>query len=397
MSALSFQLLTDAASVERIAEDWRALAAASGKAHQLFQTFDWCHQWQSSFIADRAGRPPQLAVFVARRNDQTVLVWPLIIERQALLSVARELGDPVSQYGGPLIAHDSNPEAWLPEAIDRLMSDLGVDVISMARLHADDPVIPIFADAGAITIEQTGAPYADLTKYPTIEDFRNKFGKNTRRKRRRQWRLLEEQGKLAFETHTHGPAARDAIEKALEFKVSWLEQRGLLSRAYTDSRVTSFWRDLAEAPASQTKLHVSVLKCSDVPVAIEVGLRFRKTHVAHIGAFSPEYERFSPGILQMESTVGDCIENGFERYDLLPPNDAYKLQWADDEMPVVSFTLPMTLKGRAFVGLRLDRSAHTAKAYFQRLPLQLRRPLVAASLRRTDKGRARAPAPESSL
>ncbi len=68
----------------------------------------------------------------------------------------------------------------------------------------------------------------------------------------------------------------------------------------------------------------------------------------HVLTYSQEYSHFGVGVRVFEEVIRNCIEQEFERIDLLAPASDFKASWTQTSEPVSDYALAMTLKGRAF-------------------------------------------------
>jgi CelD/BcsL family acetyltransferase involved in cellulose biosynthesis len=120
---------------------------------------------------------------------------------------------------------------------------------------------------------------------------------------------------------------------------------------------------------------VSALTCDGEAAAIEITFRCKTRIVMHVIVFNLDYERAGAGALLLEETISRACGNGCRTFDLLAPDDAYKLDWADESVAVDDWALPLTFKGRAYARIYLGFVRSSAKWMIGMLPLSLRRTL----------------------
>ena len=367
LERMQHEIVTSAEDLVAMERDWTGLYAACANPQPAFQSFAWCLEWCRQFLGSGGG-DDRLSIVCGYADGRLATVWPLVVERKLGLRTLKWLGEPVSQYGDVLVRNDPRRDVWIEEGLDFIRSSIGCDLVNLAKVREDSPLAKIFAREGCERMANEQAPFVDLQQFDSIDSFRKAQSKKTRRTRRRMRVLLEEQGVLKFEIHHGGKAAVAAIENAFAFKAAWLEQRGIISRAFSNNRVLEFWTGLAQRDNKKSGLIVAVLSCGDQPIAIEIGLRVGDVHVAHVGSFHPEFEKFSPGSLQMEELIGACLEQGITTYDLLAPHDTYKERWASGRIGVSDYVLPVTAAGRAWSKLSRLQLQKLAKEQFARLP-----------------------------
>ena len=86
----------------------------------------------------------------------------------------------------------------------------------------DSNVAPLLRELGHTPQHKEFAPYADLSKVASLDEYCQRFGRKTKRGRRRKRRALEEQGEVQFRVHHEGRSAQDLVSRAMAFKKRWL-------------------------------------------------------------------------------------------------------------------------------------------------------------------------------
>lgn len=282
------------------------------------------------------------AIVVATRGDRITTMWPLRFEHRYGIRIATDLAAPVAQYSD--VIGEPLDERAFQALRDRLNVDHGVDAILCRGVRRDSGLASVLAGCGPV--EESAAPFVDLEASGTFETYCARFSKHKSRTRRQRRRKLEAQhGSLGFAV-LDGRSGHDAVAKALQWKREWLAANGLSSRVISDTRLMATLFASLDDPAT----HVSVLSVQDRPIAVELGFSCAGNYAAFMGAFDPAFASYSPGQEQMLLTIEWCFAQGFVRYDLLPPNDAYKLHWTrpHDEEPVSEHCVPLSSPGRLY-------------------------------------------------
>jgi CelD/BcsL family acetyltransferase involved in cellulose biosynthesis len=282
------------------------------------------------------------AIVVARRGDRIATVWPLRFEHRHGLRLATDLASPFAQYSD--VIGEPFDEAAFQAVRTILREACGVDVILCRGVRRDSGLAKALAGCGVV--EETAAPFVDLEAFASFEHYCTRFSKQTARTRRQRRRRLEAQhGALGFSV-LDGRQGRDAVARALQWKREWLDANGLSSRLINARDLQDTLLAAIDDPAA----HVSVLSAQDRPIAVELGFSCAGNYAAFMGAFDPDFASYSPGQEQMLLTIEWCFAQGFARYDLLPPRDAYKLHWAreHDEERVSDHCVPLSLAGALY-------------------------------------------------
>lgn len=278
-----------------------------------------------------------------RYPDGRRTIWPLRIMRHLGQKVATDLTDPIAPYsdiaGAPLRA---DALALLCEV---LRTHHQVDALVARRVRADGGLHSAFAErhAGA-RIEAAAAPYIDLTAHADFEAYCGRFGKQTRRNRKQRRRRIEEEcGRLSFAVAC-GPESGEEVDTALAWKRQWLAGHDLRSSVFDGGVNERLLKEVCSDPS----VRVSTLRSGGRPVAIEIGGVCGDHYAAYIGAFDPQWGRYSMGQEQMLRTIAWCFAQGFKRYDLLADADDYKLRWTDTSVAVDDFCIALSPTGNAY-------------------------------------------------
>ncbi|MBU2581845.1 MAG: GNAT family N-acetyltransferase [Alphaproteobacteria bacterium] len=360
---------------ENLRDDWDRLIAAAGAGPQVFQKHSWIWHWWRTFLGP-AQRP---AIVTGRRYEQLVLVVPLVAESRFGVRTLSFMGDPVSQYSDIVCDREAVSSADVLAGLTLAARAVGADLLDARRVREDGALSALLQGEGARVTDVQIAPAMNFSDIDSLADIDGRFSGRMRRNRRKKRNRLLEAGEVSFRIVGEGAEALEIVERALELKTGWLAHHGIVSKAFADARFGDFWRSVAGVGDHAVGLTASVLELDDQPIAIELGLRHKSVHCAHVGAFDIAFENLSPGTAQMDALFEACIADGIESYDMLAPADSYKQRLADQFVQVRDFVLPLSAKGRACDLLRLTEGRIIAKAAMNGLPPSLRK-LVKSAL-----------------
>lgn len=372
--SIAFSVATEIAEFHALQSEWRALFARAGAGSQIFQQFDWLAHWAEHYVNDASTLQPH--ILVGRCGGRIVTIWPLVVRRRMGIATLTWMGLPASQYGDVLIEQHRERDNWLLASWAHLIGTPGFDTIVLRRIRSDSVVAGLLEGKRFRLHNATQAPFIDLQKYQCPEEFAARLSSKERRERRRQRRLLEAGATADFRMLSAGPEAQSAVADALAFKKAWLSRRGIASAAFADERLQRFFMGISSDPNASAGCCVSVLRAGDAIAAVEIGFRCKGRHVAHVGAFNPEFERCGAGTLQSEDTIARCIEDGIRAYDLLAPADHYKMSLTDRAVTVGSYAHGMTMPGRLYAEMMKKGLRRYAKQGFQNLPESIRRAIT---------------------
>jgi CelD/BcsL family acetyltransferase involved in cellulose biosynthesis len=374
--AATFALLTSREAFDALEPEWNDLFSRAGHGTQVFQTFNWNWHWCNHYLAEDV-RSPTLAIVTARRDGRLVMIWPMVQERAAGLTQLAWMGEPVSQYGDVLLEDEPGSAALLHEAWAFIVAELAPDLARLRKVRDDAVVAPLFTQSGALPTQRLDAPYLDISSAKDFATYEQRYSPRSRRNRRRLARRFEERGVMLIEREHEGPRARELATQALALKRDWLKDRGLVSPALADPRMTPFFADIAESVTHPVGCQVSALTSDGEAAAIEITVRCKDRTVMHVIVFNLKYEKAGAGVLLLEESIAKSFGNGCRVFDLLAPADGYKRDWADAVVGVTDWALPVSRKGWLYARLYLGLARPAVKSALGALPMSLRRTLAA--------------------
>jgi CelD/BcsL family acetyltransferase involved in cellulose biosynthesis len=230
------------------------------------------------------------------------------------------------------------------------------------KVRADARIAPLLMrNATAITVEQ--APFVNVQHAPKLQP-------HHKRELRRLRRRLADRGELRFEV-SRGAALNEVLREALEFKRTWLVERGLPSFVFGRPHWEQVLAELVGRACGPAEMMAARLTVGGRTAAIEIGFADARTWFAYIGAMAPDFAKSGPGHIQMEDTIGWCREAGLASYDLLPPSHFYKRALATGTVQVCDYAVPLGIAG--YPAILAARLAPAAKDFARATPLSLRR------------------------
>jgi CelD/BcsL family acetyltransferase involved in cellulose biosynthesis len=88
--------------------------------------------------------------------------------------------------------------------------------------------------------------------------------------------------------------------------------------------VERFFRDIADALAPLGRLRLGVLRAHDEDAAVLFSFAYRGTLAQYNAAYDPALASLSIGIVGHAWAIREAIGEGFDTYDLLRGEEAYK-------------------------------------------------------------------------
>jgi CelD/BcsL family acetyltransferase involved in cellulose biosynthesis len=343
-AVLDWTLVSSFADFEALEGDWSELhQRVTPPAGRVFLSYNWNWHWCRHFLT---GDGIRLAVAVGRHNGKVVSIWPMVTQRRAGLRVATFMGMPVSQYGEVIIDRkDPRSGAWIKQGWQFVRNKMGADLVLLRKVRDDSAAGALMRELGVPRDNQQRAPYIDLTGETSFEGFDQRYSGKDRKNRRRKRRRLEETGTVGCH-RVAGPTARvQAVALAMDRKRDWLRSVGLVSTAVTDPRFDAFFRDAASSTGRPAGCDVVELTVDGKCVATKVTVSDETYRGLHFTSYDPAAEKFSPGILILETMLTDAIAEGITTFDFMAPAAPYKMEWTDKTVGIADYAVSTGLMG----------------------------------------------------
>lgn len=332
---ISIEVQEGRLALEALAPEWDALLQEV-QDPCVFQTLPWLQAWLDVYD------PGRIVILTARRQGQLVGVLPMIRQRTdargLYLTRVAPLAPGISDYQSPLVAAGQDAEV-LPALWDAAARALGGGVYwfpHQPETGAALPVLrqylarrgwPVFEESEMAPRIRFPASWADLEKRWTAS-----WRKDVRRQRKR----LEEQAGGPLEIWQPASAAEGHPVLDEFFRVhdhKWVEQG--FPGIFADVRV----RDHFHAMLSRLHgrgLHFSTLRCGGVDISYHFGFLYAGWLCWYRPSFRYQYQVYSPSKVHIGMLMEQGHAAGWKGFDFLLGDEGYKLQWADEQVRIVS-------------------------------------------------------------
>ncbi len=372
--AWEVDVATTLSGMERLEAEWRLFEREHGDDVHAFQSVDWCLAWGRTFLEKDDGVTP--FVITVRRAGRLVLLWPLMRCRLGPLRALSWLSDPFSQYGDVLTALEGAPlMAAMERAWQTIRDDARVDIVRLRHVRDDARAVPFLETFFRRAAWQDGAPWMDLTRFPSVEAYEKRYTKEQRRRRKRIRKSLEKRfgEKLEFEFVPAGEEIGENIERLVEEKRAWLTGKGLMSRPLASPRLVEFLSRLpADGESEGLRMVISCMRAGEHRISWELGFRFKGRHYGYITAHERTLTRSSPMRLHMDLSQKRALGDGMRVFDLLVPVADHKKTWSSAVEPVREYFMPLTASGRILGESYLCHFRPLLRRMVERLPRGLR-------------------------
>lgn len=319
------------------------LAALDFEADEVvatpFQHPAWLAAWARAF-PDPLGERVFLVEARETAQGRVVLRLPLALEQWSGIRVLRGWDRGTADYGGVILTRDV---AFPPDRFRDLWRAVVAalppcDVLVLDKLpgrigERDDPLVSVgeiersFNSGHVLRLGEPGRPRA-------VETFDGTMRRSLARKRRK----LSNKGALAFRLRP-ARAAGDVLEALL----GWRRERFAAENAERDiGAIEDFWR---RAAAETEFARIADLSLDGRPLAAGFGTRTGPSFQLLATGFDPSWKNWSPGLLLLEDLVDAAESDGVRLFDFTIGDEAYKLDFAVETVPLHDLFLPRTAKG----------------------------------------------------
>jgi CelD/BcsL family acetyltransferase involved in cellulose biosynthesis len=299
--------------VGEIAGEWDALADRQRAAP--FLRPGWFSLWWDAF----GTAEPRIACL--RREGDLAAVLPLVRKGRSLTSMANE-----HTPGFDLLAED--PAATLELAAAVLALRPGR--VTLEYLEAGQTGLTAIsksaADAGYRTVlrDWERPPYVAFDG--DWESYEQRLDGKLRRDLGRRRRRLEELGSVSIDVEDGAVQLDRLLEAGFALEPSgWKDARGTAVLSRPETR--EFYVGLARWGVERGMLRLSFLRVEGRPLAFQLGLEDGGVYYFLKGGYDPEYRRFAPARLLVQSLLQRGFESGLARFEFLGPAEPFKLEW----------------------------------------------------------------------
>lgn len=371
---VAFEIVRTTEALSGLEADWNDLFRRAGRGTQVFQTFAWVWHWARAYVPAIEQAQAGLAVLVARRGGRLCLVWPLVLQAGAGGRTLRSAGCPVSQYGDAIVDGASAGErlALIEAGLAALIEEFAPDLIVLDRVREDAELAPLVTQRGGVAYGHAEAPWLPLAA-GCGTSFEERQKGAAKKNRRRLMRRLERGGEVRWSAHQGTPEAVEAARVALAMKRDWLARNGIVSRAFSDRLIDEFFQGAVGDARRGAGTMAFTLTREGQPVALAIGIGCKGRLTLHVIVHDPAYDDCGAGLLNIEACLRHAEREGFEAFDLLPPQAEYKAKWAADTVAVADHAIGLTLRGRLTARVWHGLLRDLLKRISGKLPASLRR------------------------
>jgi len=298
----------------------------------LSESLEWCSAWLE--IAEGQNIRPKIIVGRSEAG-KIVIVLPFALVKRLGARVACWLGEPISNHGIGLY-----DPAWLAseppwqDLWPRIEACLGAfDALHLRAMPETWDGFPHPLRRLA-NIRQANDTYVTQLTGDFDELYHRKRSSESRRGERKRDSRLERSGNITL-MRPQNDAERDALlETLFAQRRTRLGKNGIAARF--DEMELAFAKQLGRnCEGSPCRMVLLALCLNGMTLAVTLGCSFRGTYHALTRSMAEGFEqKHSPGDAVLRRTIEECYALGLERLDFGPGFSSYKLEWADETIPL---------------------------------------------------------------
>jgi CelD/BcsL family acetyltransferase involved in cellulose biosynthesis len=299
----------------RLEGEWEELARRSSATP--FHHLGWIRAWWSAF-----GRGTLMLVTL-RDSGKLAAAMPLRVTGSRLASP--------SNWHTPVFG----PIADGPESARDLfdyMFELDFRSVDLSFLEVEDGTLSLAAQsaerAGRLlfTRRLMRSPWVALDG--SWEDYERTLSRNRRRSVRRALHRLRDEGAVSLEINEGGPHVGALLEDAFRLEASgWKGRSGTAIASSPDTR--RFYTEIATWAAEKGWLRLSFLRLDGTALAFDLSLELDGVRYSLKSGYDAAFAHTGAGAVLLYELLRQSHATGIERFELLAPEDEFKLAWAN--------------------------------------------------------------------
>ena len=363
---LATEVITDAAGLEQLREEWDALVVAAGLP---MAAPAWALAWLRHLAPDDA----QARVIAVRDGDTLVGLAPLFVHRDGGAAAYATLGERFLWRVVPLAQPERSWEVTQAMWSTLLSLDPAPDILRfrsactgewygpwhLAHLATPDQRAPIVRNG-----DLSPCPFVAIDG--TFDDWFAARSANFRSEMRRLRRRFAEAGGTI---RTSSPAGYEQdLATYLRLHMSRWDGRQTGFAPFIDVLGQMLLEVARALPERRVRLYVTEL--DDVPIGAQLFTSAGPVLSYHNGGWDERHSRLKPGLLGVFHALEQAFTAGQQRLDFGPGDYSYKLRFANGDDPVLRSTL--FFPGPRLAGALASRSPQLASRLGRRVLARVR-------------------------
>lgn len=351
----SLECVNTREGMQDMQSEWIALETQCNEKYTYFQTFDWCMKWINAYGSESSDQKldvPQIFILRdadASSEDDVLMIWPLFkTKSRAGIKVLITLGEPQGQYSGILYDPNRFSVELGKKVYQQICKSSECDAFTLNFFAENSMLAQVLNGEGFLDKSEQKSMILDLEHMESWEGYRNTLASSNRKQRNKRRNKLNKMGEVTYQVYSSGePEFKNLVETCLAMKQVWMEQTGRREDVMTDPAMAEFLSSLGNRQTADkdndTFMHVLAL--DGAPIALELGMAFQGHYYSFLGAINMDFQKLSPGKIQIEMAQEWAKEQDLRKFDFLNDPSEYKATWTNEREPLHSQYVPISSAG----------------------------------------------------
>jgi CelD/BcsL family acetyltransferase involved in cellulose biosynthesis len=312
------RVLGSADEIDRIAPEWRELAAASGPAMNT-------PEWYASAARFAHPASDEISVRTLWRGEQLVAVAPLALVRTSAAARYEIIGSRLLYEPAEILAADRQAAEAIAADIAALEWPALLSRLPAAAQLTDVLLTRTRRTGWMLSPGASGSPYIDLSG--AWQAYHDGLPSRVRNIVRRAHRALGRLGRLEFEFTKPQP---DAVPSLLQqaFEVEMQSWKGRLGSAVLQRRdMHDFFVHYALAAAARGELLIALLRLDGAPIAMQIANVGRNAYWQLKIGYDDRHSKYLPGLQLLLETIRWSFEHELDSYEFLGSREPWTREW----------------------------------------------------------------------
>lgn len=314
---MSLEIIDSTQAFEALGEEWNALTDETLRSHE------WHLAWWKQF-----GEENQLRIYGFRVDNRLVGILPMFVDRWMGQSRIRYLGsgDTCTDYAR--IIGDSRYHADFSEQVAKnLTRNLGMGMVELEGTTESDSrlLVTDLTTNNYWRYQKNLEPTWVLDLPGTWKEFIANSKKSLRRKIKKADSRLNSP-EFRVESSLENLTVEEAFETLVELHQDRFTSQGKPG-VFADSRFYHFLKEATESLHQKQKIEILVGYYNEEPFIAQIYLSHPCGPKLYQAGIRSTHMHLEPGHFLLTFAVRRAIENGFEQFDMLRGNHAYKPYW----------------------------------------------------------------------
>lgn len=278
--------------------------------------------WVETYLPIRDIKP----IFCIAKDEQNNTIFlPLVLWNKDWKSAFEKVIVPIGysdyDYHDPIVFGEINYKIFIQELIIEISKKFKFDYFFT------DDILSLIDTKKVNLINNIEAPFIELDKFNSFEDYLSFVSKSTRKEYRKNNKNLNELGSFEFKCLNKSDAL-NTLDKMLA--VHTLRY----PNAY---KAPNFHKHILNILMEKNLIHFSVISINEKIISWRIGFIFKDKYYSYMPVFENDYSNYSVSKLHMIYVIEDLIQKDFKIFDLMRGAKDYKKSFSTNTKELYSY------------------------------------------------------------